>query len=152
AARARRRSPWTRLGVELLETRALLSRAGTSISGALAAPLREGAVASERAFHVQQSADQLLPIEDSAGGPVNRAPRFYALYKGPKRPDLHVLNTHARFFYPRGFVFSGSTVGAINSLQSSFYVFGVNRGGASAPGPFPGRPMIVFDAEIIVAT
>jgi hypothetical protein len=63
-----------------------------------------------------------------------------------------VLATHARFFDPKGFVFSGLTVGFINTSQNSFYVFGVNRGGATGPGPFPNRPNIVFDAEVIVAT
>ena len=63
-----------------------------------------------------------------------------------------MLNAHARFYFPGGFVFSGETVGAINTSQSQFYVFGVNRGGATAPGIFPDRPMIVFDAAVVVAT
>jgi hypothetical protein len=65
---------------------------------------------------------------------------------------LHVLTARGQFFPPQGFVFTGVTVGSINSSQMAFFVFGVNRGGASAPGPFPGRPNITFDARVIVAT
>jgi hypothetical protein len=74
------------------------------------------------------------------------------LYQGPKRPDLHAQGAIGRFYHRHGFVFTGQTVGVINRSPSSFYVFGVNRGGAFPPGPFPGRPSIIFDAEIIVAT
>jgi hypothetical protein len=132
-AQGRSHRAWPAL--EILETRELLSRAETSISGALSAAGGEGTVASHTALPFQQSIDRHPSIETVVGGPVNRAPRFYERYKGPKQPDLHVLGTHARFFFPRGFTF-----------------FGVNRGGATAPGPFPDRPMIVFDAEIIIAT
>jgi hypothetical protein len=152
AFRARGPSHRARPGLEILETRELLSRAQTSVSGALSAAGGEGTVASRAAVPAQQSLDHNPMIETNVGGSVNRAPRFYELYRGPKRPDLHVLNTHAQFLFPQGFAFSGATVGKINSSQSSFYVFGVNRGGATAPGPFPNRPMIVFDAEVIVAT
>ena len=130
----------------------MLFRSHTSIPGALSAAGGEETVAGRTALSLQQSIDPHPSIETAARGPVNRAPRFYELYKGPKQPNLHVLNTHARFYFPGGFVFSGETVGAINSSQTQFYVFGVNRGGATAPGPFPGRPMIVFDAEIIIGT
>jgi hypothetical protein len=152
AARARGRSHRARPRLETLESRELLSRREIPISGGTPAARVEGTAASQAMFLSPQSLVQHPMIETIAGGSVNRAPRFYALYKGPKRPDLHVLGTSGRFFYRRGFVFTGETVGAINSSQSSFYVFGVNRGGATAPGPFPDRPMIVFDAEIIVAT
>jgi hypothetical protein len=152
AARARGRSHRARPRIETLETRALLSRRETSISGGPAAARLEGTAASQVGLLSPQSLDQHALSETIAGVSVNRAPRFYARYSGPKRPDLHVLGANGRFFYGRGFVFTGETVGAINSSQQSLYVFGVNRGGASAPGPFPDRPNIVFDAEIIVAT
>ena len=150
--RAQGRSHRVRPGMEVLEARELLSRAQTSISGALSAAGGEQTVASRPALSLQQSIDPHPSIETAARGPVNRAPRFYERYKGPRQPDLHVLNTHAHYFFPGGFIFSGETVGAINSSQSQFYVFGVNRGGATAPGPFPDRPMIDFDAEIIIGT
>jgi hypothetical protein len=152
AARVPGRSHRARPALEILETRELLSRAQTSISGALSSAGGERTVASRAAFPSEQSLDRNPLIDTKVGGPVNHAPRFYALYKGPKQPDLHVLDTRNRFFFPGGFVFTASTVGAINSSQSSFYVFGINRGGATAPGPFPERPNIVFDAEIIIAT
>ena len=150
--RVQGRSHRARPGMEVLEARELLSRAQTSISGALSAAGGEGAVASRTALPLHQSIDRRPSIETAVGGTVNHAPRFYELYKGPKQPDLHVLNAHARFYFPGGFVFSGETVGAINSSQTQFYVFGVNRGGATAPGIFPDRPMIVFDAAVVVAT
>jgi hypothetical protein len=152
ASRARGWSHRARPRLETLETRALLSRREMPLSGGLSSARVEGTAASQAGFLSPQSLDQHPLVETIAGGSVNRAPRFYARYSGPKRPDLHVLGASGRFFYRRGFVFTGETVGAINSSQSSFYVFGVNRGGASAPGPFPDRPMIVFDAEIIVST
>jgi hypothetical protein len=152
AARARGRSHRARLGLETLETRELLSRAQTSISGALSAAGGEATVANRAALPFQQSLDRHPLIERTVAGPVNRPPAINPLYTGPKRPDLRVLGTHAQFFFPRGFAFTGATVGFINHSQQSVYVFGVNRGGATAPGPFPGRPQIVFDAEIIVAT
>jgi hypothetical protein len=151
SARSRDRSHRARPRLETLETRALLSRREASISGGLAAA-RVGTAASQAGSLSSQSLDQHPLIESGVGGSVNRAPRFYGLYSGPKQPDLHVLGASGRYFNRRGFVLTGETVGAINSSQSSFYVFGVNRGGASAPGPFPDRPMIVFNAEIIVAT
>jgi hypothetical protein len=117
----------------------------------LAAARVEGTAATQGGAF-SQSLDHDPSLEKIMAGTVNRAPRFYARYSGPKRPDLHVLGANGRFLPGRGYVFVGETVGKISSSQSSFYVFGINRGGASGPGPFPDRPMIIFDAEIIVAT
>jgi hypothetical protein len=152
AARAQGRSHRARPRLETLETRELLSRRETSIAGGMAAARVDATIASQTGVLSPQSVDQPSLTEAISGGSVNRAPRFYERYRGPRRPDLHVLGAFGRFFYGKGFVFTGTTVGAINSSQSSFYVFGVNRGGATAPGPFPGRPGIIFDAEVIVAT
>jgi hypothetical protein len=96
--------------------------------------------------------DQHPLIDAASQGSVNRAPRFYSLFRGEKRPDLHVVTARGQFFPPQGFVFTGVTAGSINTSQTSFYVFGVNRGGASSPGPFPDRPNITFDAQVAVAT
>ena len=152
ASRDQRRSHRVRLRLEILETRELLSRAGASIPGALSAAGGEGTVAGRVALPVQQTFVRHPLTERSVAGPFNQPPPINPLYTGPKRPDLRVLGTHAQFFYPRGFAFTGATVGFINHSQSSVYVFGVNRGGATSPGPFPGRPKIVFDAVVIVAT
>jgi hypothetical protein len=152
AAQARRRPLQTRPRLELLETRELLSRAETSISDTLSAARAGGAGASQAAFLSSPTHDQ-PPLSDAAiQGSVNRAPRFYSLFRGEKRPDLHVVTARGQFFPPQGFVFTGVTAGSINTSQTSFYVFGVNRGGATAPGPFPDRPNITFDAEVVVAT
>jgi hypothetical protein len=98
--------------------------------------------------HIQSPSNAVAAWDAS----VDSASGVNELYRGPERPDLHAQGALGRLFYRRGFVFTGLTVGVINPSHSSFYVFGVNRGGASPPGPFPGRPSIFFDAEIIVAT
>jgi hypothetical protein len=151
AVQTRRRPRRTRPLLELLETRELLSRAETAISATLAARA-DGTGARQVGSLSPQSHDQHPLIETAVQGSVNRAPMFYSRYKGQKQPDLHVLTARGQFFPPQGFTFTGVTVGSINTSQTSFYVFGVNRGGAPAPGPFPDRPMITFDAEVVVAT
>jgi hypothetical protein len=152
AAQAQRRPRQTRPRLELLETRELLSRAETAISDTLSAARAGGTSASQTASLSPRIHDQHPLIDAATQGSVGRAPRFYSHFRGPRRPDLHVLTARGQFFPPQGFAFTGVTVGSINTSQTSFYVFGVNRGGASAPGPFPDRPNITFDAEVVVAT
>jgi hypothetical protein len=130
----------------------LLSRAETSISSGLSIARVEGTAPGQARLVSPESHDQHPLIETNAAASAKTTPPIYELYQGPKRPDLRVQGALGRLFYRRGFVFTGLTVGVINRSQSAFYVFGVNRGGASPPGPFPGRPNIFFDAEIIVAT
>jgi hypothetical protein len=146
------RSHRSRPTLEMLETRELLSSAQTSVSGALSSAGGERTDASRAALPSEQGLDRNPLIDAKVRGAVNHAPRFYPLYKGLKLPDLHVLNQRNRYFFPGGFVLTAATVAKINSSQSSFYVFGINRGGATAPGPFPERPNIVFDAEVIIGT
>jgi hypothetical protein len=152
AARARERAHRARPWLECLETRALLSGAEPLISAALPAAQVHRTALSHQDFLFQQSLHQHPLIETINDGHVENVPMFYAPYTGPRRPDLDVVGAKGRFIHGEGFVFTGKLLGAVDSSQSSFYVFGVNRGGASPPGPFPDRPMIDFDAEIIVAT
>jgi hypothetical protein len=151
-ARARGRSHRARPRIERLETRALLSRTGTTISDATSAAQGEGSAQSRVDSLYLQSLHQHPLVETIVGGSVTKVPMFYANYTGARQPDLDVIGAKGRWARGQGFVFTGKVLGSINSSQSSFYVFGINRGGASGPGPFPGRPMIYFDAEIIVAT
>src|SRR5580692_5266932 len=149
--RARGRSNRARPSLESLETRELLSRTETVTSAALGAAQVQGTDPSVQQLF-QQSLSQHPLVETIDRGRVAKLPMFYASYTGPKLLDLDVVGAKARLFRGRGFVFNGFVLGPINTSQQSFYVFGVNRGGASPPGPFPNRPNIDFDAEIIVAT
>jgi hypothetical protein len=83
-------------------------------------------------------------------GTVLKHPQFYRLYNGPKLPSLNGTKATARLISGRGFVFTGTMVGPINPTEPALYVFGVNRGGAKAPGPFPQRAMIFFDSLVTV--
>jgi hypothetical protein len=150
--RARRHAHWGSPGPELLATRTLLSHAQLSSSTLRAAAGTPGTTRSEVAALSKRSLHQHPLIQTISGGQVKKAPMFYALYKGSRQPDLDVVGAKGRWVYGQGFVFTGGVLGRINTSQSLFYVFGVNRGGASPPGPFPERPMIDFDAEIIIAT
>jgi hypothetical protein len=147
-ANARRRSSRVKLGLELLETRSLLSHAGTSTTAAHAAETAASPVAitSSEQAELQAATAAAMPVS------ANGAPGFNPSYRGVKRPMFHAVTARAQFFPPQGFVFTGVVAGSINTSQDGVFVFGVNRGGATAPGPFPGRPNITFDAEVIVAT
>jgi hypothetical protein len=151
AGRSRGRSNRAKPSLECLETRELLSSTETLLSAAL-----EAEQGQTTTYNVQQLFQQSLSqhplVETIERGRVAKLPMFYASYTGPKLLDLDVLGANARRFEGRSFVFTGYVLGTINASAQSFYVFGVNRGGASGPGPFPNRPGIYFDAEIIVAT
>ncbi len=139
--------------LELLEPRALLSHAGASVSAALPAAQVGAATKKQVAILYKQSLHQHPLMETISGGEVQKVPMFYALFRGQRQPDLDVIGAKGSLFNPIGFfVFSGKVLGHINTSQPQFYVFGVNRGGATGPGPFPERPMINFDAVVIVAT
>jgi hypothetical protein len=147
-ANARRRSSRVNLGLELLETRSLLSHAGTSTIHAHAAETATNPVAITSAEQAELQAATEAAVPASASG----VPGFNPSFRGVKRPMFHAVTARGQFFPPQGFVFTGVVAGSINTSQDGVFVFGVNRGGATAPGPFPGRPGIAFDAEVIVAT
>jgi hypothetical protein len=152
AARVRcgphRARPW----LERLEPRALLSRTEAPILTALPAAKAQGTAPSQAELSSQQSPHQHPLDRTIENRRIEKPSIFYPPYTGPMRPDLAAVGAKARFIHDRRFVFTGHLLGAIDTSQSSFYVFGVNRGGASPPGPFRDRPLIDFDAEIIVAT
>jgi hypothetical protein len=151
SALVRRRSRRAKPGLESLEGRALLSHAGTSLATAGPAAHVDASVTSQSTPIALPSDVQQLLTDAMSTTTTGRAPRFYEHYRGQKRPMLHVLTARGQFFPPQGFVLTGVTVGSINTSLPAFYVFGINRGGATAPGPLPGRPNITFDARVIVA-
>jgi hypothetical protein len=152
AARARCGSHRARPWLERLEPRALLSRTELPILTALPAAKAEGTTPSQAELSSQQSPHQHPLNRTTENRRIETPPIFYPPYTGPIQPDLAAVGAKARFIHGSGFVFTGHLVGAIDTSQSSFYVFGVNRGDAPSPGPFPDRPLIDFDAEIVVAT
>jgi hypothetical protein len=152
AARVLRQAHRATPRLETLEARALLSGTESVISAALPAAEVPGAASPQQEFYYKQSLHKHPLVQTITGGLVQKVPMFYAPYIGSRRPDLDVIGAKGRLINGQGFVFTALELGSINSSQPGFYVFGVNRGGASAPSPFPGRPLIRFDAEVIIAT
>src|SRR5262249_36518215 len=86
-----------------------------------------------------------------------KVPRFYPAYTGAKRTELDAAGAKGVLDPSGNLVLTG--IVTANSIpqqptspsQESFYVFALNRGGAPAPGPIPGRPGITFDSVVTVA-
>jgi hypothetical protein len=63
------------------------------------------------------------------------------------------VGASGRFDHPSGsFVFTGRLLGPVDPSQPAFYDFLIDRGGAKAPGPYPHRADIFFDAMAVVST
>jgi hypothetical protein len=90
--------------------------------------------------------------EKIVGGHVRKVPMFYGLFAGARTPNLDATGANGRLIYGQGFVFTGEVLGPISSTQPAVYSFGIDRGGATAPGPFPNRPMVFYDALVEVST
>ncbi len=90
-------------------------------------------------------------------GFAQKSPRFYPLYMGPQTPDLNAVGVSATITtFGQVLMLKGTMQGAIpthpmNASQSAFYVFGINRGSATYPGPFPDRGNILFDSVVFVS-
>jgi hypothetical protein len=84
-----------------------------------------------------------------------KLPKFYELYTGPKRADLNAVAASGKIVSggpeAPNVVLSGFVVGRIKTSDQGLYVWGIDRGGAASPGPFPNRPNIVFDAVVAVS-
>ena len=142
----------TKPRLELLEARNLLSRLDVPISHSISA-VHVRKIADTQESSLYQYSLHKHPLNQKiVGGHVKKVPMFFGPYAGPKLPDLDALGANGRLIFGQGFVFTGKVLGAIDSSQSSYYVFGINRGGATPPGPIPNRALIYFDAEVIVAT
>jgi hypothetical protein len=136
--------------MEHLESRTLLTQAASGIHAAL--PSAPVSAAVQSPVGEKLGPHERPSLKTAESWRVQKPPIFYPPYTGPIQPDLAAIGAIARFTRGRGFGFKGHLLGSINTSQSLYYVFGVNRGGATEPGPFPGRPLINFDAEIIVQT
>ena len=95
----------------------------------------------------------------SNGIAAKHAARFYPLYTGPRVPGLNGVSASGQIsgnLNKNGgnLILTGNLAGPIiakpKAGQEASYVFAVNRGGASATGPFPGRPHIRFDTQVVV--
>ncbi len=89
----------------------------------------------------------------SNGLGAKSAPRFYTFYTGPHRPELNGIQASA-YVSGKNLILSGTVVGPIprhptSTSQESLYTFGIDRGGASKTGPFPGRPHVRFDSVVV---
>jgi hypothetical protein len=79
------------------------------------------------------------------------AQSLYVDYTGPQRPALSPLRAGGRFIQAtQSWVFDAQMAGSVFAGGPNFYTFGVNRGGAAAPGPFPDEPNVIFDSKILV--
>jgi hypothetical protein len=138
--------------VERLEGRTLLSSGAHAVSHALA----RHATAVEVAAFVgpRHPISDHNPLRESVvkGLVRKKFPHFYEKYDGPRLPDLSGRQASAHLVPGQGFVFTGTMAGPIDPAVTKSYVFAINRGGAVAPGPFPNRAMIFFDATVAVTT
>jgi hypothetical protein len=83
---------------------------------------------------------------------------FYPFYTGPKRPELNGVSATAVISGNRvtdgTLTLSGTVAGPIiqkptNASQAAIYIFAIDRGGSAQAGPFPGRGLIRFDAQVV---
>jgi hypothetical protein len=86
------------------------------------------------------------------GSHVLKAPMFYAGYSGPKRTDLDVIGANVRVGPGGKIVLTSKVLGTIDVAEPAVYTFLINRGSAGSVGPIPGRPGILYDAMVSIAT
>lgn len=97
------------------------------------------------------------PIHNIVGnGYAIKSARFYPEYFGPRETELNVASAIAVAPGDGTLQLNGQVVLPINTAPTdssgdAYYMWAINRGGATSPGPIPGRPDITFDAVVIVA-
>ena len=116
-------------------------------------------------YFVIQKGHRVLPIATGDaryqeplhgnGLAVDRTPGFYPFYAGARRPALEGVKAVA-YVSGKDLVLSGTVAGPIPTKPATagpgaIYSFGIDRGGASKRGPFPGRPAVRFDAVAAVS-
>jgi hypothetical protein len=96
----------------------------------------------------------------SNGIGVKHALHFYPLYTGPKLPQLNGISATAviagNLVRGANLILTGTVAGPIlqkpkTPAQEAIYSFAIDRGGASEDGPFPNRPLIRFDTQVVAA-
>jgi len=149
---------------ELLENRTVMSGFPlTSLLGSpppASVPIVPRVVSSQLPKNVSGRIEALYELsltkhplyQSIKGGHVSKAPMFYSGYTGPKRLDLDVYGANARISPQQGLLLSGKVLGPIDASQPAVYSFLIDRGGASSPGPIPGRSMISYDSAVRVTT
>lgn len=136
-------------GLEAMEPRELLSQLASPTFVPHLAPTHLPVPSSEL-YHESQRKHPLN--QKIVGGHVLKVPMFYGPFAGVRSPNLDAIGANGRLIRGQGFVFTGEVLGPISTTQPAIYTFGVDRGGASAPGSFPSRPMIYYDALVTIAT
>ena len=168
-ASGRRRA--ARPGLETLEGKALMSHGGLTNAG-----LHTQDVIVPGVLPVDISIrrfNQPGPIRDIIGpGFATKIARFNGYYVGPvgfpattdatatnapaASTNNGYLNATGAKAYVEGsnLVLTGIISGTVQPTpaagQESFYNFGINRGAATAPGPFYGKPKVTFDSVVQV--
>jgi hypothetical protein len=89
------------------------------------------------------------PHPNKPSGIVTEVAHFYKFYTGPRWAELNAVKASAKLAPNGNFTFTGTNKGAINKAPA-VYVWGIDRSGNLAAGPFTGRPKIKFDAVVMV--
>jgi hypothetical protein len=75
----------------------------------------------------------------------------YVDYTGPVRPALTALRAGARYVAAsQTWILDAQMAGPVFTGGPNFYVWGINRGGAAPPAPFPDEPNVLFDSVATV--
>ncbi len=147
---ARRRvAPKAVVAVESLEGKLLLSHAGAAQTTVPTAGF--GLPGTLQVNRLNQPG----PILNEIGiGQSVKVARFYKYYTGAFRGELNATGSKAQVVGDQlnltGIVGGKIAAKPTSAAREAFYYFGINRGGATGTGPFPGRPRINFDALVIV--
>jgi hypothetical protein len=147
----RRRGSSPAASLETLEGRTLLSHApGRRLAHLGMTPAEVRPLPAPGFQHLGQ-------IRNEVGvGHAIKVARFYPYYTGPKLGQINAAGAKA-FLDGRGnLILSGIVAGTVgnppeSSDEEGFYGFGIDRGAAPRPGPFPGRPRITFDSYVEVS-
>ena len=140
------------LGLDLLEGRRLLSHVGAR--GAETALIHQYGGPNLHLGLLEHPGPMKQII--NRGGSAKVA-RFYALYTGPINGALNAagvkgfVTKDGQTLFLAGIVGGPISTKITDPTQSLYYSFGINRGGANQPGPFPGRHNIRFDAVVNVS-
>ncbi len=134
--------------LESLEERRLLSHVAVDFIP----PLHPGHLPLPSG-ELDQISQRKHPLNEKiVGGHVRKLPMFYGPFLGVRSPNLDAIGANGRLIRGQGFVFTGEVLGPISKAQPAVYTFGINRGGAEAPGSFPNRPMIYYDSLVTITT